>query len=130
MRRLQRLADGGGLPRGQPLTRVEGLPNQAGAFPCAGFSDSLTAAASEVFRGDSSQSGAVPFVNVTSESAGACPALLCKVRPAALASCNAYQVRLLHSSPEEALSTDLTQQEGAQILQHVASGRSSLRPKT
>lgn len=57
------------------------------------MSDVLTAAKNEVFHGDASNSGAVPFVNVTSEAAGACPALLCKVRPAALAACNAYHVR-------------------------------------
>ena len=59
----------------------------------AGISASLTTAGGELFRGDSSNSGAVPYVNVTSEAQGACPALLCKVRPAALAACNAYKVR-------------------------------------
>ena len=62
---------------------------------CSGVSDVLTAAKDELFRGDASNSGAVPFVNVTSEAAGACPALLCKVRPAALAACNVYHVRVL-----------------------------------
>lgn len=63
----------------------------AGVRP--GVSDVLSAAKKELFSGDASSSGAVPFVNVTSEAAGACPALLCKVRPAALAACNVYQVR-------------------------------------
>ena len=39
--------------------------------------------------------GALRSFNMTSEDPAACPALLCKSRPAAIAACNAYRVSTL-----------------------------------
>jgi hypothetical protein len=62
-------------------------------FACAvGISETLTAAKGELSRGDQNQTKSFPFHNVTADDPSACPALLCKMRPAADASCNVYQV--------------------------------------
>ena len=42
--------------------------------------------------------GALRSFNMTSEDPAACPALLCKSRPAAIAACNAYRVSALYIS--------------------------------
>jgi hypothetical protein len=60
-----------------------------------GISSSLQAVKGELYRSENpgNETVSFPFQNVTAADAATCPALLCKVRPAAQDSCNVYKVR-------------------------------------